>query len=252
MIQTPVDIVSNRCFICEGRGVNPCPPAPSPPHLDVQSSDAETIVAEELLEDVGLAPVEAPRHMIPQHFTAEYRLRGCASLDVFEELQVQATYLPFMPANYVHWLNYSIPLSRFFFLDAKWISWGDARVLDQDYQEQCGGWGAEEGGPSTDNESLDAQADCSYDPRLSSSEESSGVSLGLFSIPSMEDIRRRRTIYYPQPPLIRTNTAVGNEFGRVKWQSTSSLSSASGTSRLTRTKIEDIQERFGKVFHDTS
>jgi hypothetical protein len=243
MFQTPVDVVNNRCFICEDREIRPYSPAPSLPHLDIQFSDAETIALNEFLEDVGLAPVEVPRHMIPPYFAAEYDLRGYASLDVFEDLRVQATYFPFMPTNYVHWLDYGVPLSRFFFADAKWLSWGDASGWDQEDQKRCEEWGAEEGDPLTDNESLDAQDEFSYNPQPSSSERSSGVSPGLFSIPSMEDIKRRRTIYYSRPSLIRVNAFVGDEFGSRGWQSTSSFSSTSGTSQHARQKSK------GDVFH---
>ncbi|KAF9647510.1 hypothetical protein BDM02DRAFT_3116980 [Thelephora ganbajun] len=203
--------------------------------------------------------------MIPHYFAAEYDLRGHALLDVFEDLRVQATYFPFMPVNYIHWLDYAIPLSRFFFVDEKWISWGNARRWDQEDQKQYEEWGAEEGRLSIDTESLDTRENRSYDPP-SPFKRPSRVPLGLFSIPSMEDTKRRRTIYHARPPLIRANAAVGDEFGRAKWKSASSLSSASGTSRFTRkesddtdgsrrlfhipatTKLEDIQERLRRVF----
>lgn len=236
MTQARVDIISNRCFICEDRENRPCSPAPSLPCLDVQFSDEETIVVKEFLEDVGLAPVEVPRYMIPPYFAADYDLRGYASLDVFEDLRVQATYFPFMSANYTHWLDYSIPLSRFFFVDAEWISRGDTEGWDQEDQKKYEEWGAEEGDPSVDNESMEVQDGSFYDPQPFPSEGSSKAPLGLFSIPSLEDTRRRRTIYYARPPLVRANAAMGNEFGRRKRESTSSLSSTSGASQHTLQK----------------
>ena len=266
MDKTLADVISNRCFICEDDESIPCSPAPSLPDLDIQFSDAETIVVNELLEDVGLASVEVPRYMIPHQFAAEYDLRGCASLDVFEDLRVQAVYFPFMPVNYIHWLDYAIPLSRFFFVDEKWISWGDVRRWDQEDRRQYEEWEAEKKSLSTDTESLDAQDNCSYAPP-SPFKRPSRVPVGLFSIPSMEDTKRRRTIYYTRPPLIRANAAVGSEFGRVKRSSIPSLSSTSERLRPTRKKsnnadsvrrflhipatsrLENIQERLRKVFH---
>lgn len=270
MTQTQADIISYRCFICEDDESRPCTPAPSIPSLDVQFSDAETTVVNEFLEDIGFAPVEVPRHMIPPYFAAEYDLRGYASLDVFEDLRVQATYFPFMPVNYIHWLDYAIPLSRFFFADEKWISWADAKCWDQEDKKQYEEWEEGKGRRSVDNESLDAQDNCSYDPQPSPFKRPSRVPLGLFSIPSMEDTKRRRTIYYARPPLIRAHAVVGDEFGRTKWQSTSSFSSTSETSQHTcqkydkpdgargrfripaAVKFEDIQERLKKVFHASS
>ena len=238
MVRTPVDIVSKGCIICEDHESKPCSPTPSRPQLGIQFSDAETTTLDEFPENVGLAPVEVPRDMIPPYFAAEYDLRGYASLDMFEDLRVQTTYSPFMPANYVHWLDYAIPLSRFFFVDAKWISWGDARGWGQEARKQYEEWEAEEGDPHSDNEFLDAQDDCSYDSQPSPSDRLSRVSPGLFSIPSMEDTKRRRTIYYPRPPLIRTDAFLDDEFGRRRWRSTSSLSSTSGTSEHTSQKSE--------------
>jgi hypothetical protein len=265
MGKTPADIISNRCFICEDDESRPCSPAPSIPNLDTKFSDAETIVLNEFLEDVGLASVEVPRYMIPHQFSAEYDLRGYASLDVFEDLRVQAVYYPFMPVNYIHWIDYAIPLSRFFFVDEKWLSWGDARRWDQEDQRQYEEWEADKERLSTGTESLDAQDNCSYAPP-SPFKRSSRVPLGLLSIPSVEDTKRRRTIYYTRPPLIRANAAVGDEFGRAKWSSVSSLSSTSKRSRSTRkqpenadgvrrffhtpstSKLEGIQKRLRKVF----
>lgn len=224
MIRTPVDIISNKCFICEDRRSSPSSSTLSLPSLDVQFSDADTIVVKEFLEDVGLASVEVPIYMIPPYFAAEYDLRGYSSLDIFEDLRVQATYLPFMPTDYIHWLYYSIPLSRFFFVDTKWTSWGDAKGWDQEDQRQYEEWGAEEDDLLIHNESLDAQDDSSCDSQLSPSERSSRVSPGLFSIPSMENTKRRRTIYHARSPKIRDNTVMSDEFGRRKWESTSSLS----------------------------
>lgn len=266
----PVDVIRNRCFICEDNENRPCSPAPSIPDLDIQFSDAETIVVNEFLEDVGLASVEIPRHMIPTQFASGYDLRGYASLDIFEDLRVQATYFPFMPVNYVHWLDYAIPLSRFFFVDEKWISWRDARRWDQEDQKQYEAWNAEKKRLSIETESLKAQDNRSYDPP-SPFKRPSRVPLGLFSIPSIEDTKRRRTIYYARPPLIRANAdAMGvGEFGRTGWNSTLSLSSASETSQFTHKgsdntdsvrrffhipiamKFEDIQERLRKAFHAT-
>ena len=237
MVQTPVNIFSSRCE--ELRESKPRSPTPPPPHLDIQSSDAGTIAVDEFLEEVGLAHAEVPRDVIPPYFAAECDLRGCAPLDMFEDLRVQTTHPLFMPTNYARWLDCAIPLSRFFFVDAKWISWGDAREWDRESQKQYEEWGAEEGGPPIDNEALDAQDDCSYDPQPSISENSS---TGLFSVPSMEDINRRRTIYHPRPPLIRANAFLGDKLGgklgRMGWQSTSSFSSTSGTSQHTSQKSE--------------
>ena len=262
------DIIRNRCFICEDDESRPCSPAPSMPNLDIRFSDAETIVVNELLEDVGLASVEVPRHMIPHQFAAEYNLRGCASLDVFEDLRVQAAYFPFMPVNYVHWLDYAIPLSRFFFVDEKWISWGEAKRWDQEDQKQYEEWDAEKERLSIDTESLDVQDNYSYGPP-SPFKRPSRPPLGLLSIPSIENVKRRRTIYYARPPLIRANAAVGDDFGRTRWTSTSSLSYASETSRFTRkefenidsarrflhipktTKLGGVQERLRRIFHVT-
>ena len=267
MDKTPADIISNRCFICEDDENKPYSPAPSIPNLDTEFSDAETMIVNELLEDVGLASVEVPRYMIPHQFTAEYDLRGYASLDVFEDLRVQAVYFPFMPVNYIHWLDYAIPLSRFFFVHEKWISWGNARRWDQEDQKQYEEWEAGKERLSTDTESLNAQDNCSY-ATPSPSKRLSRLPLGLLSIPSMEDTNRRRTIYYARPPLIRANAAVGDEFRRAKWPSISSLlSSTSERSRSTRkesnnadgvrrffhipatARLEGIQERLRKVFH---
>lgn len=267
MTKTPAEVISNRCFICEDDESRPCSPTPSLPDLDIQFSDAETIVVNEFLEDVGLASVEVPRHMIPHQFAVEYEhLRGYAPLDVFEDLRVQATYFPFMPMNYIHWLDYAIPLSRFFFVDEKWISWGDAKRWSQEDQLQYEEWNSDEERLSIDTESLNAQDDGSYVPP-SPFKRPSRVPLGLFSIPSMEGTNRRRTIYYARPPLFRANAVVGNEFGRIKWPSISSLSSASKASEFDREesdningvrrflhipatlKFEDVQERFRKVFH---
>ena len=270
MIQTfPADIIRNRCFICEDDGSRPCSPAPSIPNLDVQFSDAETIVVKEFLEDVGLASVELPKYMIPHQFTSEYDLRGYASLDVFEDLRVQATYFPFMPVNYIHWLDYAIPLSRFFFVDEKWISWGDVQHWEKEDQKRYEEWNAGKRSPSVGTESLDAQANCSYAPP-SPFKRPSRVPLGLFSIPSIEDTRRRRTIYYARPPLIRADAdapRVDEEFGRTKWPSICSLSSTSEMSQPTREgsdnangvrrilripipiKFEDVQERLRRVFY---
>lgn len=221
------------------------------------------MVVNEFLEEVGLASVEVPRHMIPRQFAAEYDLRGYASLDVFEDLRVQAVYFPFMPVDYVHWLDYAIPLSRFFFVDEKWISWGDVRHWDREDQRQYEDWKAEKERLSIDTESLDAQDNCSY-ASSSQFKRSSRPPLGLFSIPSMEDTKRRRTIYHSRPPLIRANAAVGDNFGRVKWPSISSLSStperlqptrrgsdnAGSVRRFLRAgRLENIQERLRKVFH---
>jgi len=265
MNKTPADVIRNRCFICEDNEDRPCSPAPSIPNLDIQFSDAETIVVNELLEDIGLASVEVPRHMIPHQFASEYDFRGYAPLDVFEDLRVQATYFPFMPVNYIHWLDYAIPLSRFFFVD-EWISWGDARRWDQEDQRQYEEWNAEKGRLSIDTESLDAQDNYSYTPP-SPFKRPSRVPMGLLSIPSIEDTKRRRTIYYARPPLIRANAVVGDEFGRTKWRSTSSLSSTSERSRSAHkesdnidgarrffhipaaTGFEDFQERLRSVFH---
>ncbi|KAF9785988.1 hypothetical protein BJ322DRAFT_759990 [Thelephora terrestris] len=270
MSQTQVDIISSRCFICEDDESIPCSPAPSIPDLDVQFSDAETTVVNEFLEDIGLAPVEVPRHMVPPYFAAGYDLRGYASLDVFEDLRVQATYFPFMPVNYIHWIDYAIPLSRFFFVDEKWISWGHARRWDQEDKKQYEEWEEREAGHSVDNdnESLDTEDDCSYNPQPSPYKRPSRVPLGLFSIPSMENTKRRRTIYHARPPLIKAHAVVGDEFGRTtKWQSTSSFSSTSEISQLPHqkyeepdaargrfrmpaaVKLEDIQERLKKVFY---
>lgn len=262
MDKTPAEIISNRCFICEDNQNRPCSPAPSIPDLDIQFSDAETMVVNEFLEDVGLASVEVPRYMIPHQFAAEYDLRGHASLDVFEDLRVQAVYFPFMPVDYIHWLDYAIPLSRFFFVNEKWISWGDVRGWDQEDQRQYEDWKAEKERLSSDTESLDAQDNCSY--ASSSFKRPSRAPLGLFSIPSMEDTKRRRTIYHARPPLIRANAGVGDDFGRAKWPSISSLSSTSerlqpthrgsnkagGVRRSLRAgRLEKIQERLRKVFH---
>ena len=227
MVETPVDITSNKCFICEDCKTTPCSPAPSLSYLD-KSPNVETTVAKEFLEDVGLAPAEVPRHMIPTYFAAGYDLRRYASLDVFEDPRA---YFPFLPANYIHWLDHPIPLSTVFFVDAKWISWGDARGLDQ---KQCRERRAEEGDTSIDNKSLNAQDDCSDDPQPSPVERPSKVSVGLFSIPSVEDMRRRRTIYYARPPLIRADSEIKSR----RWQSASSFSSASGTSQHTRQKSD--------------
>ena len=266
MNKTPADIVSNRCFICEDDRRRTHSPAPSIPNLDTQFSDADTIVVNEFLEDIGLASVEVPRHMIPHQFAVEYDLRGYASLDVFEDLRVQATYFPFMPVNYVHWLDYAIPLSRFFFVDEKWVSWGDARCWNQEDQRQYEEWEVEKERVSTDIESPDAQDTCPFPPP-SPFKRPSRIPLGLFSIPSTEDMKRRRTIYYSRPPLIRANAAVGNDFRRAKWPSIRSLSSASERPQSTceesddangirrffhisaAMKLEDIQERLRKVFH---
>ena len=268
----PEDIIRNRCFICEDDESRPCSPAPSIPNLDIQFSDAETIVVNELLEDVGLASVEIPRYMIPRHFASEYDLRGYASLDVFEDLRVQATYFPFMPVNYIHWLDYAIPMSRFFFIEEKWISWGDVQHWEQEDQRQYDEWDAEEEHPLADTESQDIQNNPSDVPP-SPFKRPSRVPRGLLSIPSIEDTKRRRTIYYPQPPSFGDDadaTRVDEEFGRTKWLSTSSLSSASETFHSTHEQpgdtngarrffhmsaamgFEDIQERLRKVFHSTN
>ena len=267
----PEDIIRNRCFICEDDESRPCSPAPSIPDLDIRFSDAETIVVKELLEDVGLASVEPPRYMIPQQFSSDYDLRGCASLDVFEDLRVQAAYFPFMPVNYIHWLEYAIPLSRFFFVNEKWISWGNARHWDQEDRKQYEEWNAEKKPSATETESLDAQANCSYAPP-SPFKRPSRVPLGLFSIPSIEDTKRRRTIYYTRPPLVRAGAdapRVGEEFGRVRWPSICSFSSTSEISQFTREgadtangvrrlfhiptpmKFEDVQGRLRRLFHAT-
>ena len=264
MHKTPAEVISNRCFICEDDEIRPCSPAPSLPDLDIQFSDAETIVVNEFLEDIGLTSVEVPRHMIPHQFVVEYdHLRGYAPLDVFEDLRVQATYFPFMPVNYIHWLDYAIPLSRFFFVDEKWISWGDAKRWNQEDQRQYEEWNTDNECLSIDTESLDAQHDFSYAPP-SPFKRPSRVPQGLFSIPSMENTRRRRTIYRARSPSFRSKA---DEFGSVKWPSMSSLSSASKASRFTREesdntdgarrflhipatlKLEDIQERLRKAFH---
>jgi len=267
----PADIIRNRCFICEDDESRPCSPAPSIPDLDIQFSDAETIVANELLEDIGLASVELPRYMIPHQFTSEYDLRGHASLDVFEDLRVQATYFPFMPVNYIHWLDYAIPLSRFFFINEKWISWGDAQRWEQEDQRQYEEWNAEEESTSINTKIQDVQNNCSDTPP-SPFKRPSRAPRGLLSIPSTEDTKRRRTIYHARPPPVRVDSdAVGvdEEFGRTKWIS-SSLSSASemwpstrkgsdGTDGARRffhmsaaMGFEDIQERLRKVFHATN
>jgi len=268
----PADIIRNRCFICEDDESRPCSPAPSIPDLDIQFSDAETIVVNELLEDVGLVSVELPRYMIPHQFASEYELRGCASLDIFEDLRVQATYFPFMPVNYIHWLDYAIPLSRFFFINEKWISWGDAQCWEQEDQRRYEEWNAEEESPSINAELWNVQNNCSDAPP-SPFKRPSRVPRGLLSIPSIEDTKRRRTIYYARPPSVRAGTdAVGTdeEFGRTKWLSSSSLSSASGILQSTckgsddtngsrrffhmpaAMGFEDIQERLRKVFHATN
>jgi len=268
----PADIIRNRCFICEDDESRPCSPAPSIPNLDIQFSDAETIVVNELLEDIGLASVELPRYMIPHQFASEYDLRGYASLDVFEDLRVQATYFPFMPVNYIHWLDYAIPLSRFFFVNEKWISWGDAQRWEQEDQRQYEEWNAEVGGPSIHTEFLQVQNNCSDTPP-SPFKRPSRVPRGLLSIPSTEGTKRRRTIYYAQPPSVGADadaTRVDEEFGRTKWRSTSSFSSASETFRSVRESpddtngarrffhisaamgFEDIQERLRRVFHVTN
>ena len=265
----PADIIRNRCFICEDNESRPCSPAPSIPDLDIQFSDAETIVVSEFLEDIGLASAELPRYMVPHQFASVYDLRGCASLDVFEDLRVQATYFPFMPVNYIHWLDYAIPLSRFFFVNEKWISWGDAQRWEQEDQRQYENWNAKKERLSTNIETLYAQRDYSNTPP-SPFKRPSRVPMGLLSIPSMEDTKRRRTIYYARPPLIRANADVGEDFGRIKRPSISSLSSASGKSQSTRkgsgningvrrffhipaaVGIEDIQERLRNVFHATN
>lgn len=272
MSRTPVDIIKNRCFICDDNEKGRCSPAPSLPSLDIQFSDAATIFVNEFLEDVGLASVEVPRHMIPHYFATQYDLRGHAPLDVFEDLRAQATYFPFMPVNYVHWLDYAIPLSRFFFVNEKWISWGDVKRWEQEDQKQFEEWEAKTEQRSIDNESLDSQDDRSSDPQPSPFKRPTRVPMGLFSVPSLENTKRRRTIYYARQPLIRTYAAVGSdEFGRtVKWQSTSSFSSTSGTSPSTRKgpgsvdsvreflhiptamKLEDIRERLRRVFHAAS
>lgn len=218
------DIISNRCFICEDDESIPCSSAPSIPNLDIQFSDAETVVVDELLEDLGLASIEVPKHMIPHQFAAEYDLRGYASLDVFEDLRVQAVYFPFMPMNYIHWLDYAIPLSRFFFVDQSWLSWGHARRWNQEDEKKYEEWEAEKERLSTDTEPLDARGK-SYDPP-SPFKRPSRVPRGLLSIPSVEDVKRRRTIYYTRPPLTRAN--------RIEWSSISSLSCASERSRSTR------------------
>ena len=264
MNNTLADIISHRCFICEDNESAPCSSAPSVPNLDIQFSDAETVVVNEFLEDIGLASIEVPRHMIPRQFAAEYDLRGYASLDVFEDLRMQAVYFPFMPINYVHWLEYAIPLSRFLFVDEKWVSWGDARRWNQEDQEQYEEWEAEKERPSTDTESLDAR-DKPYGPP-SPFKRPSRVPRGLLSIPSMENVKRRRTIYYPRPPSVRANATMGDEFTRIEWPSIPSLSCASERSRATRegsdkadgvrrffhtsaaAKLEDIQGRLRKVF----
>ena len=227
------------------------------PNLDIQFSDAETVVVNELLEDLGLASIEVPKHMIPHQFSAEYDLRGHASLDVFEDLRVQAVYFPFMPVNYIHWLDYAIPLSRFLFVDERWLSWGDARRWSQEDQKQYEEWEAEKEPLSIDTEPLDAR-DKPYGPP-SPFKRPSRVPQGLLSIPSVEDVKRRRTIYYPRPPLVKAN--------KIKWPSISSLSCASERSRSTRegsdkadgvrrsfrisaaAKLEDIQGRLRKAFH---
>lgn len=264
----PADILRNRCFICEDNESRPCSPSPSIPDLDTQFSDAETIVVREVLEDVGLASVELPRYMVPHQFASGYDLRGCASLDVFEDLRVQATYFPFMPVNYIHWLDYAIPLSRFFFVDEEWISWGDARSWDQEDQRQYEEWNAEEKHTSIDTESLDSQNDYSDTPP-SPFERPSRVPLGLFSIPSFEHTKRRRTIYHARPPLIRANVSAmrEGEFGRTGWRSSSSFSSTSEISQFTHKGsentnsarrffhvpvsigLEDVRERLRRVFH---
>jgi len=270
MNKTPADIISNRCFICEDDESRPCSPAPTIPDLDIKFSDAETIVVNELLEDTGLAAVEVPRYMIPHQFAVEYDLRGYASLDVFEDLRVQATYFPFMPVNYVHWLDYAIPLSRFFFVDDKWISWRNARGWDQEDQRKYEEWNMEKKKhPPVDTEFLDVQGGCSPAPP-SPFKRPSRVPRGLFSIPSIEDTNRRRTIYCARPPLIRPNAYVGDEFRRTKWPSTSSLSSTSKTSQFTHegrdsassarqffpvpaaTILEGVQERLRRAFHTAS
>jgi len=268
----PADIIRNRCFICEDDESRPCSPAPSIPGLDIQFSDAETVVVNELLEDIGLASVELPRYMIPPQFASEYDLRGYASLDVFEDLRVQATYFPFMPVNYIHWLDYAIPLSRFFFVNEKWISWGDAQRWEQEDQRQYEEWNMEEESPSINTEFRDVQNNCSDAPP-SPFKRPSRVPRGLLSIPSTEDTKRRRTIYYARPPsTVVDPDAVGmdEEFGMARWLSTSSLSSASGILQSTREGsddtngarrffhmsaamgFEDIQERLRKVFHATN
>jgi len=262
MDNTPAYIISKRCFICEDDESIPCSAAPSIPNLDIQFSDAETIVVNEFLGEVALASVEVPRYMIPHQFAAEYDLRGYALLDVFEDLRVQAVYFPFMPVNYIHWLDYAIPLSRFLFVD-KWISWGDARRWEQEDQRQYEEWEADKERLSTDTDTLDAQDNHTY-ATPSPFKRPSRVPMGLLSIPSMEDTKRRRTIYYARPPLIRANAAVGNEFGRIKWPSISSLPSTSERTQSTRkesdgvrrffripttARLEAIQERLRKVFH---
>lgn len=273
MTQTPADVISSRCFICEDEESRPCSPSPSIPDLDTQFSDAATVIVNEFLEDVGLASVELPRYMIPPYFAAEYELRGYASLDLFEDLRAQGAYFPFMPANYIHWLDYAIPLSRFFFLDEKWISWGDSKHWDQEDRkkyEEYEEFEAEKGRHAADNESIYGREDCPHDPQPSPYKRPSRVPMGLLSIPSMEDTKRRRTIYYTRPPLIRANATLGDEFGMTGWRSTSELSSASGTSQRTHQKprrtgdargrshvpavmkFEDIQERIKKVFHTAS
>ena len=210
--------------------------------------------------------------MIPRQFTSEYDLRGYASLDVFEDLRVQATYFPFMPVNYIHWLDYAIPLSRFFFVNEKWISWGDAQRWEQEDQKQYEEWNAEEESPSNDTEFRDAQNNCPDAPP-SPFKRPSRVPRGLLSIPSTEDTKRRRTIYYAQPPSVGADAdAVGvdEEFGRTKWISSSSLSSTSDILQSTRKGcddtdgarrffhmsaamgFEDIQERLRKIFHAAS
>ena len=268
----PADIIRNRCFICEDDESRPCSPAPSIPDLDIQFSDAETIVVNELLEDIGLASVEPPRYMIPHQFAVEYDLRGYASLDVFEDLRVQATYFPFMPANYIHWLDYAIPLSRFFFVNEKWISWGHAQRWEQEDQRQYEEWNAEEESPLINTEPRDVRNNCSDAPP-SPFKRPSRVPRGLLSIPSTEDTKRRRTIYHARPPSVRADpdeVGMDEEFGKTKWPSTSSLSSASGISQPIRKGsdvtngtqrffhmsaamgFEDIQERLRKVFHSTN
>ena len=255
------DIIRNRCFICEDNESRPCSPAPSLPNLDVQFSDAETIVVNEFLEDVGLASVEIPRYMIPHQFASGYGLRGCASLDVFEDLRVQATYFPFMPVNYIHWLDYAIPLSRFFFIDEKWISWGYAQRWDQEDRRQYEEWNVKKKHPPVGN--------CSSAPP-SPFKRPSRVPLGLFSTPPTEDTEHRRTIYHARPPLIRANadvTRAGEESGRLSTPLFSSASEtpqsthrgSNGTSGLRRffhipaaIGFEDIQERLRRTFQATN
>jgi hypothetical protein len=111
----------------------PHSPTVSEHSLSISFSSEATVEFTQFLSDIEFVPAGVPAEMVPTFFV--YTITREAPLDIFEELREESIQIERMPASYLDWIEYGIPLSRFLFAE-NWISRRFTRGWDKEDENQ--------------------------------------------------------------------------------------------------------------------